>query len=105
MQRRDSNGGDLMVCGCGKVARGAIGLMKVVTGTGRADNQTIIDRQAICAECERGGEHKNSRGTPFKCLECGCYVPAKTRLASESCPIGKWSAVNGDALEQTAMSQ
>lgn len=24
------------------------------------------------------------------CTECGCFLPAKTLLKSEQCPLGKW---------------
>lgn len=27
-----------------------------------------------------------------QCFECLCYVPLKTMMATESCPIGKWTA-------------
>ena len=25
-----------------------------------------------------------------RCMECGCFVKAKTRLSFEDCPLGKW---------------
>ena len=24
------------------------------------------------------------------CKNCGCFIPAKTRVKDESCPLGKW---------------
>ncbi len=39
-------------------------------------------RLAIC----RGCQHWTGR----RCLLCGCFGKLKTRLATESCPIGKW---------------
>ena len=46
-------------------------------------DQDIIDkRRAICDDCE------------FKmglnCKKCGCFIHAKTRVATARCPIGKW---------------
>lgn len=42
-------------------------------------------RLAICkAPCEFWDAKQE------KCVKCGCYGNFKTRLASESCPIGKW---------------
>lgn len=33
------------------------------------------------------------------CSKCGCFLPAKTKLAGVSCPIGKWNAVVLDSKE------
>ena len=46
-------------------------------------DQDIIDkRREICDGCE------------FKlglnCKKCGCFIKAKTRVATASCPVGKW---------------
>ena len=46
-------------------------------------DQDIIDkRRAICDDCE------------FKmglnCTKCGCFIKAKTRVATVGCPVGKW---------------
>jgi hypothetical protein len=27
-----------------------------------------------------------------KCMECGCYIPAKARVILDSCPLNKWGA-------------
>ena len=29
-----------------------------------------------------------------KCTKCGCDMKIKTRMATESCPIGNWKSVN-----------
>lgn len=39
-------------------------------------------RIKICRECE----HYKM----FVCTQCGCFMPAKTRLKMASCPIKKW---------------
>jgi Tfp pilus assembly protein PilF len=41
-------------------------------------------RIEICTTCEHH--------TGVRCKICGCFTAAKTRLAHESCPIGKWPA-------------
>ena len=46
-------------------------------------DQDIIDkRREICDGCE------------FKmglnCTKCGCFIKAKTRVATVACPVGKW---------------
>ena len=60
--------------------------------------QDIIDkRRAICDDCE------------FKmglnCLKCGCFIAAKTRVATVACPVGKWdkeySFVEGKPINGT----
>ena len=46
-------------------------------------DQDIIDkRRALCNECEyRFG---------LNCKKCGCFIKAKTKVATTSCPVGKW---------------
>jgi hypothetical protein len=39
-------------------------------------------RMAICKACDRLDGNK--------CLECGCWMPAKTRIEYAKCPLGKW---------------
>lgn len=46
-----------------------------------ATQQSRID---ICKSCE----YFNSKTT--QCRHCGCFMSAKTKLKSGSCPIGKW---------------
>jgi hypothetical protein len=45
-------------------------------------------RLAICAACP--SLDPNGWGGSGRCLECGCSVKAKTKIKSQSCPIGKW---------------
>ena len=42
-------------------------------------------RLAVCASCEF---HDGGR-----CGKCGCFVVPKAKMASESCPAGKWPAI------------
>jgi hypothetical protein len=46
-------------------------------------DQTAELRAAACAQCPAGGD----RAT---CAVCGCVIAAKTRLATERCPVGVW---------------
>lgn len=40
--------------------------------------------------CEKCGEFDESSG---QCLECFCIAEAKTAIASEKCPLGKWPKI------------
>lgn len=43
-------------------------------------------RMEICNECE------HLMPIIRTCKKCGCFVDAKTKLMSSSCPINKWSS-------------
>ena len=45
-------------------------------------------RMEICRSCPN---YIKIVGT---CAECGCFMPAKTKMKSQSCPIGKWEKEN-----------
>ena len=48
-------------------------------------NQDIIDKRwAECEKCEFLFKPTNS------CKKCGCFMKVKTKVATASCPIGKW---------------
>lgn len=55
-----------------------------ILGLCKASEEFITKRLDICYSCE---ELESSR-----CRKCGCPVKHKTRIAHESCPIGKWVA-------------
>jgi hypothetical protein len=96
-----------MPCGCGaarsvlgRVAAGGGGLLKSTLRIGVAPEEVIRARRDLCRDCPsatRNSDEKFSmqRGlTTFSvCRECGCYIAAKTRLNSESCPLKLWQAV------------
>lgn len=69
-------GAKRFVVGAGKLARAEVGLNVL------KDEATIAERRAACESCDRW-EHG-------RCLECGCYTWAKTKLKAEKCPLGKW---------------
>ena len=48
-------------------------------------DQDIVDRRwAECEKCEFLIKPTNN------CKKCGCFMKAKTRVATARCPIGKW---------------
>ena len=48
-------------------------------------DQEIIDKRwAECEKCEFLIKPTNN------CKKCGCFMKVKTRVATASCPIGKW---------------
>ena len=34
-----------------------------------------------CPSCDQGQK---------RCMECGCFMPAKAKIVVEACPLGKW---------------
>jgi len=44
------------------------------------------ERISVCRGCDKYDEMEN------KCVECGCYIPAKARVVLDSCPLEKWTA-------------
>lgn len=49
----------------------------------RAQLAIRIETCKTCPELNRLG----------MCRQCGCFMPAKTRIKSASCPIGKWHPI------------
>jgi hypothetical protein len=49
-----------------------------------ADSDVSNKRIAICAKCPQFIKDQN------RCSLCGCFLKAKVKMISESCPIGKW---------------
>jgi hypothetical protein len=52
------------------------------SGFKTCDGDQLNKRLELCGSCEYS---INKR-----CLKCGCFIGAKTRLATSKCPIGKW---------------
>lgn len=71
-----------------QVIHGAVGITKAVLHVGRASDEVIANRRAICFGCE----FKKSviGGIVTTCGKCGCSLQAKTVNAAERCPAGKW---------------
>ena len=49
-----------------------------------ASSEKAAQRMAICKACP------SYKSILFMCSECGCVMPAKTKLDNSSCPLGKW---------------
>lgn len=48
--------------------------------------QNIVNKRlAICKSCPEFIQ------TTTQCRKCGCFMSAKTRLKTASCPIAKWT--------------
>ena len=41
-------------------------------------------RIEICKSCSSCDQRLK------RCMECGCFIPAKAKIAVEACPLGKW---------------
>ena len=53
--------------------------------------EVLAEREATCRACpEWDAAALNNTG---RCRKCGCSTWAKLRMASESCPLGKWRAL------------
>jgi len=68
-----------------QLAKGAIGMAKDALGIDAASDDVVSARWATCMSCA-----ENDRGV---CAKCGCHLSAKSRIGSETCPLGKWSAM------------
>jgi hypothetical protein len=87
-----------MGCGsCGGIIHGATGIAKAIVGADRADADTIKARAEACRCCPNHARGSKFADQPCKdvawnsvCTGCSCLLVAKIRLASETCPAGKW---------------
>ena len=53
------------------------------------ENQDIVkQRMDLCNGCPELVQMTR------QCSKCGCFMPAKTKLANAECPLGKWSRVD-----------
>ena len=52
------------------------------SGVKLCDGETYHKRFSTCQACDR---LQNGR-----CLECGCFMKLKSKLAAMKCPLGKW---------------
>jgi hypothetical protein len=83
--------------GVAKLAHGVIGLAKAAVGADPVSDATLLMRRDICRECDRATRNPTRVHLPTKgltsfsrCTACDCVIAAKSRLASERCPLGKW---------------
>lgn len=62
--------------------------------------ETLATREATCRSCpEWDAQALNSTG---RCRKCGCSTWAKLRMATESCPLGKWKAISSPSATTSA---
>lgn len=61
----------------------AKGLIKSAADLATGGTTDPAERMAICEKCPFMGKDK-------RCGKCGCFLPAKTRIAKSSCPVGLW---------------
>lgn len=45
-------------------------------------------RTRLCKSCDHVDKVQK------RCKLCGCFIPTKARMNTESCPIGKWGVDN-----------
>jgi flavoprotein len=86
----------------GRIFDGIAGLSKVglqLAGVpvDRASDAVTLARRDACRECPAATRNaarldRRAKGLTSlsRCRECDCVIAAKTRLASERCPLGKW---------------
>jgi hypothetical protein len=89
-------------CLSSKILRGAVGLgTAAAIGLGIAPAQVsqdrVEDRRNKCRNCPAATRNPKYIDLPEKgltaaslCRECKCNIKAKTMLADEKCPLGKW---------------
>lgn len=58
-----------------------------------ASKDLQAERLAICKSCEHLTKFN-------RCRQCGCFMDAKTWLAEQRCPIGKWEKISVVNLEE-----
>jgi hypothetical protein len=72
---------------CGKAAKKigniAVGWANLARGI---KYEFTDDRIRACQKCEKA----YWKGRNLWCKKCLCFVPAKARVESEKCPLGKW---------------
>lgn len=47
-------------------------------------NRKAVDRMKICLQCE------HFLKITKQCKKCGCFMPIKTRMPQQKCPVDKW---------------
>jgi hypothetical protein len=58
----------------------------VVQGQPNLTAPQVASRLAACGSCDQLRSNRT-------CAQCGCFVDAKARFRSQSCPLRKWPAV------------
>jgi hypothetical protein len=77
-----------------ELARAAFLAGKKFTASGFSTTppDILAAREATCRACpEWDAAALNASG---RCRKCGCSTWAKLRMATESCPLGKWKSIS-----------
>ena len=88
-----------------KKTKQAQSVARAVTRFARAGFATtptdiLAQREATCRACpEWDAVALNATG---RCRKCGCSTWAKLRMATESCPLGKWEAISSPSVTAPA---
>lgn len=79
------------------LTHGLRGLTRAAVNADPVDPETLQRRRRTCAACPAATRTKHLGRvdlavlTPTStCTACRCHIHAKTRLADEACPRGKW---------------
>lgn len=60
----------------------------IAAGSPLRTTEELAECNAICKVCPEYQPLLN------RCGKCGCFLSAKARMATETCPIGKWPAIS-----------
>jgi len=62
--------------------------------------EILATREATCRACpEWVAAALNATG---RCRKCGCSTWAKLRMATESCPLGKWESISPPSVSSVS---
>ncbi len=75
---------------CGTIIGGVIGVTKAVMRIERPDDAIIESRRVHCRACEHANKCPHAPSKVCVCRKCNCLIKAKTAVAGESCPAGRW---------------
>lgn len=82
---------------CSKLASGAVAIARAVLGRDAAEESAVQARRDICRTCDQASRNLSPRyaaagglTTLSRCRRCGCLIAAKTLLAGQRCPLGRW---------------
>jgi hypothetical protein len=58
--------------------------------------EALAAREATCRACDQwDASALNATG---RCRKCGCSTWAKLRMATETCPLGKWESISSPSV-------
>lgn len=64
---------------------------KVASVVMPADHPIVLERKQVCASCpSKFSIPVVGAVVGEQCIDCGCFLDAKTRTVREKCPRGKW---------------